>query len=50
MKQRASDMESTSTALKDLYAVLTPEQKTIADSSMGPRFGPGAGRGYGRWR
>jgi hypothetical protein len=49
MKQRASDMESVSGALKDLYAVLTPEQKTIADASMGPRVGQGRGRGYGRW-
>jgi hypothetical protein len=50
MKQRASDMESISTALKDLYAVLTAEQKTIADASTGPRFGAGPGRGPGRWR
>jgi hypothetical protein len=50
MKQRASDMESMSAALKDLYAVLTPEQKTIADANMGPRFGAGPGRGPGRWR
>jgi hypothetical protein len=50
MKQRAGDMEGVGAALKDLYAVLTPEQKTIADASMGPRFGAGAGRGPGRWR
>ncbi len=44
MKQRQSDLESTATALKDLYAVLTPEQRAIADSSLG---GPGCATGDG---
>ena len=50
MKQRAADIESVGTAMKDLYAVLTPEQKTIADASLGPRFGAGGPRGPGRGR
>jgi periplasmic protein CpxP/Spy len=65
MKQRAASMDAMGTALKDLYAVFTPEQKTIADQQFGgwrvaqagprggygPGFGPGGGmRGYGpRW-
>jgi Spy/CpxP family protein refolding chaperone len=61
MKQRTASMEAMGTALKDLYAVLTPEQKAVADQQFGgwrvaqagPRggYGPGAGmRGYGpRW-
>jgi Spy/CpxP family protein refolding chaperone len=61
MKQRTASMEAMGIALKDLYAVLTPEQKVIADqhfggwrvAQAGPRggYGPGAGmRGYGpRW-
>lgn len=60
-KQRAAAMESMSTAVKDLYAALTPEQKAIADQRFGARggpagrgmgrgYGPGAGHGYGpRW-
>lgn len=31
MKQRLTNMEAMNTALKDLYAILTPEQKVIAD-------------------
>ncbi|MBP9713542.1 MAG: Spy/CpxP family protein refolding chaperone [Sterolibacterium sp.] len=31
MKQRLTNMEAMNTALKDLYAVLTPEQKAVAD-------------------
>ncbi len=31
MKQRIANMEAMSAALKDLYAVLTPEQKAVAD-------------------
>jgi len=41
MQQRAAAMQTLSAALKDLYAVLTPEQKAILD---GGGFGPG-GRG-----
>jgi Spy/CpxP family protein refolding chaperone len=40
MTQRAKEHETLSAAYKDLYAVLTPEQRTIADQR-----GPG-----GRWR
>jgi hypothetical protein len=48
MKQRAGDMEAVGLSLKGLYAVLTPEQKTIADANFGPRFGGGP-RGPGRY-
>jgi len=49
MQQRAAAMGTMTTAFNALYAVLTPEQKTIADENfgrMGPRamrFGPRAG-------
>lgn len=42
MKQGAAMAEQTSKAIKDLYAVLSPEQRAIADQrlfAMGPRFG-----------
>ena len=42
MKKRQEQMEKSTAAFKELYAVLTPEQKTAADQ----RFG--AGRGHGR--
>ena len=46
MKKRQEQMEKATTAFKDLYAVLTPEQKAIADqrvAAAGPGFrGPGA--------
>lgn len=44
MKKRQEQMEAMTSALKDLYAVLTPEQKAIADQRMGG-FGPMAGPG-----
>ena len=47
MTQRLAGMQAVTAALTDLYAVLTPEQRTIADQSfvaMGPR---GYGRGPG---
>ena len=47
MKQRQSEIEANTAALKDLYAALTPEQKAIADERLGG-FGPGYGMGYGR--
>ncbi|MCJ7837799.1 MAG: Spy/CpxP family protein refolding chaperone [Burkholderiales bacterium] len=47
MKQRQAEMEANTAALKDLYAVLTPEQKSVADQRFGG-FGPGYGAGYGR--
>lgn len=31
MKQRLAGMETMANAVKDLYAILTPEQKAIAD-------------------
>ena len=40
MKTRTSNMETMNTSLKDLYAVLTPEQKATADK----RFGMMGGR------
>lgn len=49
MQQRATAMAAASKALGSLYAVLTPEQKAIADQNMGPggpyamRFGRRAG-------
>ncbi len=54
LKQRQAEAEANATALKDLYAALTPEQKAIADQSFGG-YGPGycqqayGGRG-GRFR
>lgn len=46
MAQRAEQHEALSTAYKSLYAVLTPEQRAVADQrggfGYGPR-GPGAG-------
>ncbi len=50
-KQRAAAMEATSAALKDLYAALTPDQKTVADQYFGgPRPAQYGARGFGRWR
>lgn len=48
-KQGVASMESMSTAVKDLYAALTPEQKTTADQLLarGP-MGPLGGRGFAR--
>lgn len=41
MKQRVTGMEGISTALRDLYAAFTPEQKAIADEHFAGH-GPGA--------
>ena len=49
MKQRQAEMEANVSALKNLYATLTPEQKVIADQrfgGFGPQYGAGYGRGY----
>jgi len=47
-KLRAEQAAAMSTAVKDLYAALTPEQQAIADRHFGgPRI---AQRGYGRGR
>jgi len=47
MKQRLAQSEATHAAFKDLYAVLTPEQKAVVDQGgigRGPGFrGPGGG-------
>jgi LTXXQ motif family protein len=51
MKLRADQSQAMSTAVKDLFAVLTPEQKTIANQYFGgPRIGQAGPRGYGRGR
>ena len=49
MKKRQEQMEKSTAALKDLYAALTPEQKTIADQRFGggPGFDPGHRGGPG---
>ena len=41
MKKRQEQLEKTSTAFKSLYAVLTPEQKALADQSVGMMGGRG---------
>lgn len=49
MKQRQAELEANASALKNLYATLTPEQKAIADQrfgGFGPQYGAGYGRGY----
>ncbi|MBI2960168.1 MAG: Spy/CpxP family protein refolding chaperone [Betaproteobacteria bacterium] len=46
MKKNVGQMEETTAAFKDLYAALTPEQKTLADQRLGG-FGPGWHRGPG---
>lgn len=49
MKQREAELEADAAALKNLYAALTPEQKTTADQLFGgycPGYGAGYGRGY----
>jgi periplasmic protein CpxP/Spy len=47
MNQRLASMQTMQAALKDLYAVLTPEQKAIADEHAQRMGGPGARRGHG---
>ena len=46
-KQHQAERQATTSALKELYAALTPEQKVVADQRFGG-FGPGYGAGYGR--
>ena len=41
MKKRQEQMEKGTAAFKDLYAVLTPEQKALADQRMGMMGGRG---------
>lgn len=47
MKQGLANMEAMTVAVKDLYGVLSPEQKAIADQQLarGPMGGFGGGRG-----
>jgi hypothetical protein len=46
-KQHQAERQAATTALKELYAALSPEQKALADQRFGG-FGPGYGAGYGR--
>jgi hypothetical protein len=51
MKLRADQAQAMSTAVKELFAVLTPEQKAVADRYFGgTRIGQAGPRGYGRGR
>ncbi|HUW37157.1 MAG TPA: Spy/CpxP family protein refolding chaperone [Rhodocyclaceae bacterium] len=47
MKQHLAQAEAMSAALKELYAVLTPEQQAIADRQFGHMGGYGGGYGMG---
>jgi Spy/CpxP family protein refolding chaperone len=52
MKKRQELMEKGTAAFKDLYAVLTPEQKALADQRVGLGMTGGRGMGFnrpGRW-
>lgn len=49
-KQQQAERQTTTAALKELYAALSPEQRTVADETFGgfgPRYGAGYGRGNG---
>jgi LTXXQ motif family protein len=49
-KEQQAERQAGTAALKDLYAALSPEQKTVADrvfGGFGPRYGAGYGRGNG---
>ncbi len=46
-KQRIAGMETMTAAVKDLYAVLTPEQKALADSQLAHGAMGGGGHGMG---
>jgi hypothetical protein len=48
MKQRQEQMEKGSAAFKELYAVLSPEQKAIADQRVGFGMMGGMGMAYNR--
>jgi len=45
MAQHLAGMQAMSTALTDLYAVLTPEQRSVADRVLAPMGQRGYGRG-----
>ena len=46
MKQRQEQMEKGAAAFKDLYAVLSPEQKALADQGFGPGMMGGRGGAF----
>jgi hypothetical protein len=48
MKQRQEQMEKGTAAFKDLYAVLSPEQKALADQGFGPGMMGGRGMAFNR--
>ena len=48
MTQRLAGMQAMNSALTDLYAVLTPEQRSVADQSFGPMGSGAHGHGMGR--
>jgi Spy/CpxP family protein refolding chaperone len=43
-RQHEGNLAARTAALKDLYAVLTPEQRAIADNTLSPMGGPRMGR------
>ena len=45
MSQHLAGMQAVGAALKDLYAVLTPQQRSVADQAFGPMGTRGAGYG-----
>ena len=47
MKLRVAGMEAMSASVKDLYAALTPEQRSIADQQLGRMGQRGMGHGHG---
>ena len=48
MKQRQEQMEKGAAAFKELYAVLSPEQKALADQGFGPGMMGGRGMAFNR--
>jgi hypothetical protein len=48
MKQQQAQMEKGAAAFKDLYAVLSPEQKALADQGFGPGMMGGRGMAFNR--
>jgi hypothetical protein len=48
MKKQQEQMEKGAAAFKDLYAVLSPEQKALADQGFGPGMMGGRGTAFNR--
>lgn len=48
MKQRLTHMEAMNASMKELYATLTPEQKTVVEKHFAQRPAQGQGQGRGR--